>query len=230
MDGATAMTTIITGGASGLGLELCKAIPDAISWDLKNGVDVSSWADVHEAAKDVGPIDVLINCAGVNYIDWFEDLTPNGFEYVMAVNAMGIFNCTHALLSKLRNGTVCNIISNAAHMPMRASLAYNASKAAAAMMTRQMAHELWPWHYITVFGVSPNRLAGTQMSKDVTKRVAQIRDWTLREAQSKQLVAMPIGEETPPALVAEFIAFLLSSKERHKYLHGCIIPYGSDGP
>jgi hypothetical protein len=35
-----------------------------------------------------------------------------------------------------------------------------------------------------------------------------------------------MGEETDPAKLAEFIAFLLSSKERHKYLGGCILPYG----
>jgi NAD(P)-dependent dehydrogenase (short-subunit alcohol dehydrogenase family) len=70
------------------------------------------------------------------------------FDHVMAVNAKGIFLVTQALLSVLAatNGTVCNIISNASHVPMTNSLAYNASKAAAMMMTKQMARELWRDH------------------------------------------------------------------------------------
>jgi NAD(P)-dependent dehydrogenase (short-subunit alcohol dehydrogenase family) len=121
---------------------------------------------------------------------------------------------------------VCNIISNASHMPMRFSLAYNASKAAAAMLTRQMARELWGTHGVTVFGVSPNRLHGTPMSVAIDQQVGVARGWPLDKVRKKQLEALPIGEETDPAAVAEFIGFLLSTKERHRYLHGAILDYG----
>jgi NAD(P)-dependent dehydrogenase (short-subunit alcohol dehydrogenase family) len=221
---------VITGGANGLGKSIDAYLRadnhTTVTWDLANGVDVADWQSVRKAADLIDHCDVLINCAGVNRIAWLEDLSPEDFEYTWGVNAMGIFNCVQALLHQLHGGTVCNIISNAAHMPMTASLAYNASKAAAAMITRQMAHELWPRHGIVVFGVSPNKLAATGMSHYTAQRVPLVRGWSTEEAHLRQQAALPLGKETPPELVAEFIAFLLAKKTRHMYLHGTILPYG----
>jgi hypothetical protein len=53
-----------------------------------------------------------------------------------------------------------------------------------------------------------------------------LRGWTKEQARAYQLSALPAGEETDPAVLAEFIAFLLSTKARHKYLAGVDIPYG----
>src|SRR5215471_20506803 len=162
------MRALVTGAAGGLGKCIVKQLKPAfeivLEWDLKNGVDVSDWASIHKAADHIDHLDVLVNCAGINHIEWFDDLAPDDFERVMGVNALGIFNCTQALLHQLHGGTVCNILSNAATLPMTASLAYCASKAAATQMTRVMAHELGHSHGITVFGVAPNKLAGTGMS------------------------------------------------------------------
>jgi hypothetical protein len=57
--------------------------------------------------------------------------------------------------------------------------------------------------------------------------VVETRGWTYEQARKYQLGSLLTGEETPPAAVADFIAFLLSSKGRHKYLTGCDIPYGA---
>ena len=145
----------------------------------------------------------------------------------MDVNAFAIYRTTKALLEKLRGGTVLNIISNASHVPMTCSLAYNASKAAAHMMTLQMARELKKTHDITVFGISPNKLKNTGMSAATDARVPGLRGWTPEQAAEYQRAALPSGEETDPEVLAEFIAFLLSNKERHKYLNGCILQYGA---
>lgn len=226
------MHAIVTGGANGLGKAICDALHlqgvTYTVWDIINGVDVGDYASVTKAAAKLDvQLDMLINCAGINYIDWFEELEPQDFDRVMRVNAYGIFHCTRAVLSFLYGGgTVCNITSNASHMPMTASLAYNASKAAAAMITKQMAHELGPRYGITVFAISPNKLAGTNMSAYTAERVAQVRGWTKDQVQRRQDAALPAREETPIELLAEFAAFLLSKKERHKYLQGCTLDYG----
>ncbi len=237
-------TAIVTGAYGGLGRLIVDQLEAADytvhRWDAAYNekhfsgrsttkVDVADWFSVHEASYCGGlkKIDLLVNCAGYNKLEPIPTLMADAFDKHMAVNARGIFTCTQALLSKLADGgTVCNIISNASHMPMRMSLAYNASKAAAARITRQMARELWDTHRITVFGVSPNRLAGTPMSDDVDRQVAKVRDWWPSEVRRKQIEAMAIGEETDPAVLAEFIGFILSSKQRHKYLHGSILEYG----
>ena len=225
------MRIVLTGGSSGLGALLMKRLKVdnmVYDWSLTTGVDVRDLDSVWQAAASVGYVDVLINCAGINALDYLPDLSPEVWEDVMDTNARSIFFTSQTLINnhQLNGGTILNIVSNASHMPMTSSLAYNASKGAAAIMTKQMARELFKSHSITVFGISPNKLAGTMMSETIDKRVCELRGWTEEEARQYQLAALPAGEETDPDTLAEFIAFLLSSKQRHKFLNGCIIPYG----
>lgn len=225
------MRIVITGGSSGLGLEIINALTpqhEVIDWSLTTGVDLverSAIVDAEVSLPD-GPIDILINCAGVNEIRWLPDMTEEIWHYVMDVNATAIFLTTQALLDRLNGGTILNIVSNASHIPMTCSLAYNASKAAAAIMTKQLARELKKTHDITVFAISPNKLAGTGMSEYIEQQVMSTRGWTKEQAKKYQLDALPAGEETDPKILAKFIAFLLESKDNHKYLAGCDIPYG----
>ena len=222
---------VITGASSGLGKCIFGRLvkqASVINWDLMTGVDLKWDISVEAAAHRVRePIDILINCAGVNALDWFPNVSAQDMQNVMDVNAFAIYRTTKALLEKLRGGTVLNIISNASHVPMTCSLAYNASKAAAHMMTLQMARELKKTHDITVFGISPNKLKNTGMSAATDARVPELRGWTPEQAAEYQRAALPSGEETDPEVLAEFIAFLLSNKERHKYLNGCILQYGA---
>lgn len=227
---------VVTGGKGGLGSLIVKELVlrgyVVFIWDLPD-LDVTDPASVFKEAnalaKSFGEaparVDVLVNCAGYNKLHRFADLGGIEFDQHMAVNARSILLCARALLPMLAGGTVCNIISNASHMPMRHSLAYNASKAAAEMMTRQMARELGD-DGMTIFGVSPNRLKGTPMSESVDQQVAEIRGLTRNEVAAMQALKMPTGEETEPEVVAEFIGFLLSRKTRHKYLHGSVLEYG----
>lgn len=223
---------IITGGSGGLGSHIMRRLKaldfSVIDWSLPN-IDISMPDEVALHAIDVfDKIDILINCAGVNEINYLEDtFDDKDWDRVMDTNAKGIYLVTRALLEKLRGGTVINILSNASHIPMTASIAYNASKGAAAIMTKQMARELGKTHNITVFGISPNKLRGTGMSSYIDQRVQEVRGWSKEQAREYQLAALPAGEETDPDTLAEFIVFLLSSKQRHKYLAGCDIPYGA---
>lgn len=229
---------MVTGAAAGLGLAITEALVDAghvvITFDQKLGHDVRNPQGTYtEYGKNHGEppdrVDVLINCAGINRTGWLENLAEHVWDDVMDVNAKGIFKMTQWLLPTLavRRGTVLNIVSNASHMPMTCSAAYNASKGAAHILTLQMARELTKKYGITVFGISPNKLAGTEMSRDIETQVVRDRGWTPEYAAQYQKQALLSGEETDPHVLAQFIAYLLSSKENHKYLTGCIIPYGA---
>jgi NAD(P)-dependent dehydrogenase (short-subunit alcohol dehydrogenase family) len=227
---------IVTGGSSGLGkciMEALNAIEDdpfeVVDWSLPR-VDLRSRMSVRESAAAATSrydyIDVLINCAGINHLEWIPDLKVEDWDNLMDTNARALWLTTKYLCDYMKGGTILNIVSNASHLPMTHSIAYNASKGAAEIMTRQMSRELSKTHKITVFGVSPNKLKGTGMSQQIDKRVCELRGWTPEQAEAYQLSALPAGEETDPKVLAEFIAFLLSTKERHKYLQGCILPYG----
>ena len=219
---------LITGSGKGLG----KAMKDELEKQGHNilGYDINDGNDVTKAKIFCSiNIAVLINNAGVNLIDWLENFTEDMWDKVMDVNAKGIYMMSRACLPSLikNRGTILNIVSNAAHMPMTCSLAYNASKGAAHIMTLQMARELTRKHGITVFGIAPNKLSGTGMSKSIDEQVVKTRGWANDYARQYQLDGLLTGEETPPQRLAEFIAYLLQSKEHHKYLTGCILPYGA---
>lgn len=221
---------LVTGSANGLGAEICSALKakghEVLAYDIQQGNDVlrpesSQWADLKE-------LDVLVNCAGVNKINWLQDVSEEEWDFVMNTNAKSIFKMTQHFLPALKasKGTVLSVVSNAAKMPMRCSLAYNASKGAALIMTMQLARELTS-QGVTVFSVSPNKLKGTQMSDSIDRQVVATRGWTLEEAQRYQLAGLLTGEETDPRQLAEFIAYLLTDKAHHKALSGCDIPYGA---
>jgi NAD(P)-dependent dehydrogenase (short-subunit alcohol dehydrogenase family) len=223
------LNIVVTGAASGLGAALESALGvDHVVWrvDKKLGDDVTKPHLMHWL-ETVAEVDVLINCAGINSNQWFHEVTEAEFNQVMAVNAYAIVGMTQALLPQLTKskGIIINIVSNAAHIPMTSSLAYNASKAAALMITRQMAHELTPKHGITVFSVSPNKLAGTEMSKAIEANVCQVRGWTPEYAAEYQKKALMHGLETPPEAVAEMIAHLINSGAA-KFMSGCDVPVG----
>lgn len=218
---------LLTGSGSGLGAALFAKLTNeghtVFEYDIKDGLDVLA-----PNLEGIDELDVLINCAGVNGIDMLEDVKDDLWERVVGINAKGIMKMSQACLPMLikSKGTILNIVSNAAHMPMTSSICYNASKGAALIMTKQMARELTKRWGITVFSVSPNKLRDTEMSRQIDSEVVRTRGWSMEEAQRYQLAGLLTGEETDPKAVADFIAFLLQDKEHHKYLSGCDLPYG----
>ncbi len=198
----------------------------AIKCDVRKS---NNWHYVSQVLEDNGmEVSGLINCAGVNHISMLETMEEGQWDRVMDTNAKAIYLGARFCLADLikHKGFILNITSNASHMPMTSSLVYNASKAAAHMMTLQLARELTKRHGITVFGVAPNKLEGTGMSDYIERAVPEVRGWSPEQAKAYQEASLMAGE-TPPQLVAEFIAGLLKSKECHRHLTGTILPYGA---
>lgn len=226
---------LITGASSGLGRALAIQFYNNAQWEVfeldQHNCDLSMASSVVKFAHRFAglPLDVLVNCAGVNHIDYLEDLSLSDWDELLGVNLRGPFVLTKALLPSLidARGTVCNVISNASHVPMTASAAYNASKGGLHILTLQLARELTKRHGITVFGISPNKMAGTRMSRQIDAEVQRVRGWTAEHAEQYQKNALLTGQETPPERVAELMYWLLSEKSRHEFLSGCILPYGA---
>ncbi|MGE0352419.1 MAG: SDR family oxidoreductase [Gemmatimonadales bacterium] len=136
----------LTLGRSGYRVGVCaRTAPrvDALVQELgKAGIetagraaDVASEAQVEAMVRHIeeslGPIDVLVNNAGVAILRPFEDLTPDDWDRTMATNLRGIFLVTRQVLPGMRrrkHGAVVNIASLAGRNGFVGGTAYSASK------------------------------------------------------------------------------------------------------
>lgn len=222
------MNVVITGTCSGLGKSLRERFTSMKhmvigSTHLLENVDAAQPHMDHRwdpSIREFGEfvrgnlqfVDLLINNAGMNGICPFEDLESNFLQEMMQVNYIGPVMVTQALLSVMRPGSmVINVTSDAAWRPMRHSLAYNASKAALDMATKQMARELTKPRGITVVGVRPGKMAGTAMSSYIEEQVCRLRGWTPEEAKEYAANNSVTGLELPTDVMASHIYGLVSS-------------------
>jgi NAD(P)-dependent dehydrogenase (short-subunit alcohol dehydrogenase family) len=147
-------TVLITGANRGIGRALvnealergAKRVYAGARGVLQNGdrrvtpltLDVTSAAQIRQAADEIAALDVLINNAGVAVSD---DLSNSeAIERHLAVNLLGPLNVTRAFLPLLRRskGAIVNNLSVAALAPLPIIPAYSISKAAALSMTQSL--------------------------------------------------------------------------------------------
>jgi 3-oxoacyl-[acyl-carrier protein] reductase len=121
-----------------------------------------------DIGRELGPIDVLINNAGVALRRGIDDLTEADFDETIAVNLKSAFLCTQAVLPHMRAqhwGRIVNISSGAARSAGGIGLHYNASKAGMEGLTRGYAARLVK-EGITVNAVAPTLIETDMMPAD----------------------------------------------------------------
>ena len=143
------------------------------------GADVSLAAAVTGMVagveRELGPVDILINNAGIAINRAVDELTEEDFDRTMAVNLKSVFLCTQAVLPGMRKrrwGRIVNISSGAARGAGGVGPHYNASKAGMEGMTRGYAARLVK-DGITVNAVAPS-LIETDMVTAVASSAARI--------------------------------------------------------
>jgi 3-oxoacyl-[acyl-carrier protein] reductase len=124
--------------------------------------DVASAADsramVERVVGELGRIDVLVNNAGgSSERALLVDSDPAMWADTIAVNLVGVYHCTRAVLPHLvraGRGKIINIGSGTGHAVSTGNAAYSAAKAGVRMLTQVLAQEVWP-HGIDVNEVVP---------------------------------------------------------------------------
>jgi len=130
--------------------------------------DLESVTHALERIKsDLGPIDILINNAGVAKFGGFLDLTPEEWEKIIQVNLMGVYNVTRVILPGMierKSGDIINISSSAGQRGAPVTSAYSASKFAVIGLTESLMLEVRK-HNIRVTALTPSTVV-TDLARD----------------------------------------------------------------
>ncbi len=171
---------------------------------------------VAQAIGALGPIELLVNNAGVNYSGRFIDMPAGEWERIMAINVHGPYYCCRALVPGMlanRWGRIVNIASIAATIGMPFGVAYSSSKHALLGMTRSLGLELQRYG-IMVNAVCPAWVA-TEMYEDAAAQLAAKTGRDLATARAELLrQANQPRAITVEEVAAEVLALLAASNTR----------------
>jgi NAD(P)-dependent dehydrogenase (short-subunit alcohol dehydrogenase family) len=175
------------------------------------GADVSKPQEarglVAEVERDLGPIDVLVNNAGIFPRAAFLELDEAQWDAVLDTNLKGTFVCSQEAARRMvgagRPGAIINLVSGAPYRGGLRATAYMASKLGIVGLTRGMARELAP-HRIRVNAVAPG-----------VTNTAMPRLGNTEESLAALARANPTGRLAEPEDIADVIAFLASDDARH---------------
>ncbi|WP_432970157.1 SDR family NAD(P)-dependent oxidoreductase [Dactylosporangium sp. CA-233914] len=208
---SSARTAVITGACSGLGAAAATRLAadgvNVVTLDLADGadlhVDVSDAHAVRDAAGRIGPVDILINSAGIvgpNAPLW--EIPLDGWEQTFAVNVRGTFNTCQAFAPGMRDrgwGRIVNIASMAGKDGNPNMSPYSASKAAVIALTKSLGKEL------ATSGVLVNAIAPAVIETPMNAGTGP-------EALAHITSLIPMRRVGRPEEVAELIAWLVSDK------------------
>jgi 3-oxoacyl-[acyl-carrier protein] reductase len=161
-------------------------------------------AELREAERRFGRIDILINNAGIGGEEAIEEITEKQFDRMFAVHVKGSFFATQAVVPGMkarRTGKIINISSIWGMVGHHAASDYCGAKAALLGLTKAWARELAPWN-IHVNAVAPGGV--------ITEMVLQQPNIETRMAEKIKLV--PLGRYADPIELAYTVAFLASSE------------------
>lgn len=230
----TGKTALVTGSGRGLGQAMALALAQAgarvVLWDVnqddlhgsqalikdKGGealgavVDVTREPEVREgldeAKRVFGPVEILVNNAGVTSGSPFEDLPQEDWERVLSVNLGGIFQCSkwvaQAMIARGSGGSIINIASISGLVGNRGgnNSHYCATKGGVIALTRSLAVE-WAPHGIRVNAIAPGYFV-TPMTDRLKARDAAF--------YQELIERVPLGRFGEPPDLAGAVVYLAS--------------------
>jgi 3-oxoacyl-[acyl-carrier protein] reductase len=202
-------TALVTGAAGTMGRAVVEFLrEDGLTvhgLDLKGDCihcDIADPAAVEKAVRKIGPVDVLVNNAGILSNNKAEATTPDEWHKVLASNVDSAFYVSQQVIPGMkarRWGRIVNTCSLAAKTGgLTAGTAYSVSKGALTSLTFSLARELASFG-ITVNGISPAYVKTPMVTEQLT------------EAQRQALIAqIPVGRFCEPEEFAHVVRFLVS--------------------
>ncbi|MBN8649771.1 MAG: acetoacetyl-CoA reductase, partial [Caulobacterales bacterium] len=221
-----AKVALVTGGTRGIGAAISVALKDAgfkvvasyagndeaaAAFKSENNIDVikfdvsdydASVSAIDKISQEHGPVDVLVNNAGITRDGFFHKMKPEQWKAVIATDLDSLFNCTRPVIEGMRErgyGRIVNISSVNGQKGQAGQVNYSAAKAGVIGFTKALAQE-GANKGVTVNCVAPGYI-GTEMVTAIAPEVLQ-----------KIVAQIPTGRLGEAEEIGRVVVFLVEDK------------------
>ncbi|XP_070581193.1 L-xylulose reductase-like [Ptychodera flava] len=216
---------VVTGAGRGIGRDVAKMLAkcgattyalsrtqshlDTLKQEVPDirtvAVDLSDWDETQKAVESIGPVDLLVNNAGIGILQSILDVTKDAFEKTVNINLRSVIQVSQivarTMVSRGTGGAIVHVSSQASMIGLHNHGVYSATKGGVDSLTKTMALELGP-HKIRVNTVNPTVVL-TELGKSA---------WSDPAKGGPMLSRIPLGRFPEVEDVVNSIVYLLSDK------------------